>query len=86
MIIIFESSDIVTLGQGDRGIMEFKYPLPGQFMFHAHINHFTDLGWVGFFNVTNAVPTPTSPMASTSPSLSSLAGGSVSPQEVPIKK
>jgi plastocyanin len=45
-------SDIVTLGQGDRGIIEFKYPLPGLFMFHSHINHFTDLGWVGFFNVT----------------------------------
>jgi FtsP/CotA-like multicopper oxidase with cupredoxin domain len=47
-------TDIVTLGQGDRGILEFKYPLPGEFMFHAHINHFTDLGWVGFFNVTKS--------------------------------
>ena len=45
-------TDIVTLGQGDRGMLEFKYPFPGQFMFHAHINHFSDLGWIGFFNVT----------------------------------
>ncbi len=45
-------TDIVTLGQGDRGMLEFKYPFPGQFMFHAHINHFSDLGWIAFFNVT----------------------------------
>jgi FtsP/CotA-like multicopper oxidase with cupredoxin domain len=45
-------TDIVTLGQGDRGMLEFTYPFPGEFMFHAHINHFTDLGWVGLFNVT----------------------------------
>jgi FtsP/CotA-like multicopper oxidase with cupredoxin domain len=49
-------TDIVTLGQGDRGIVEFNYPLPGVFMMHAHINHFTDLGWIGFFNVTDSHP------------------------------
>jgi FtsP/CotA-like multicopper oxidase with cupredoxin domain len=47
-------TDILTLGQADRGILDFSYPLTGQFMFHSHINHFSDLGWVGFFNVTNA--------------------------------
>jgi FtsP/CotA-like multicopper oxidase with cupredoxin domain len=46
-------TDIVTLGQGDRGMLEFKYPYQGQFMFHAHINHFSDLGWIGFFSVDN---------------------------------
>jgi FtsP/CotA-like multicopper oxidase with cupredoxin domain len=46
-------TDIVTLGQGDRGMLEFHYNFPGQFMFHAHVNHFSDLGWLGFFNVTN---------------------------------
>jgi hypothetical protein len=38
--------------QGDRGIMEFAYHFPGEFMFHAHKNEFTRLGWQGFFNVT----------------------------------
>jgi len=44
-------NDIVTLGQGDRGILEFKYPYPGKYMFHSHINEFSDLGWMGLFNV-----------------------------------
>jgi hypothetical protein len=46
------ATDLVLLQQGDRGIFEFKYKYPGEFMFHSHINHFSDLGWVGFFNVT----------------------------------
>jgi manganese oxidase len=46
-------TDILTLGQGDRGVLDFSYPYSGEFMFHSHINHFSDLGWVGFFNVTN---------------------------------
>jgi manganese oxidase len=43
--------DVVELGQGDRGIMELEYKYPGQYMFHAHVTEFTDLGWMGFFNV-----------------------------------
>ena len=44
-------TDIVTLSQGDRGIMEFTYDYPGTFMFHAHQTRFTDLGWMGLFDV-----------------------------------
>jgi len=44
-------TDIVTLSQGDRGIMEFSYPYPGKYMFHTHINEFAEKGWMGFFNV-----------------------------------
>ncbi|HET7391785.1 MAG TPA: multicopper oxidase domain-containing protein [Nitrososphaeraceae archaeon] len=44
-------TDIVELGQGNRGIVEFTYDKPGMFMFHAHINGFTDLGWMGMFDV-----------------------------------
>jgi manganese oxidase len=44
-------NDIVTLGQGDRGILEFNYHYPGKYMFHSHINEFSDLGWMGLFNV-----------------------------------
>lgn len=52
----FEGSiytDILTLAQGDRGIIQFSFPFPGEYMFHSHINHFSELGWVGFFNVDN---------------------------------
>ena len=45
------STDIVTLSQGDRGIMEFTYAYPGSYMFHAHQTEFTDLGWMGLFDV-----------------------------------
>jgi manganese oxidase len=43
--------DVLVLGQGDRGIMEIEYKYPGKYMFHAHVTEFTDLGWMGFFNV-----------------------------------
>ncbi|AFU59329.1 putative multicopper oxidase type 3 [Candidatus Nitrososphaera gargensis Ga9.2] len=46
------TNDIIVLGQGDRGIMEMSYKYPGKYMFHAHVSEFTDLGWMGFFNVT----------------------------------
>jgi manganese oxidase len=46
-------TDIVSLMQGDRGMLEFTYHMPGMFMFHSHLNHFSDLGWVGFFSVDN---------------------------------
>ena len=44
-------TDIVTLTNGDRGIMEFTYHYPGTYMFHAHQTLFTDLGWMGLFDV-----------------------------------
>ena len=44
-------TDIVTLSQGDRGIIEFKYDYPGEYMFHAHQVEFTDKGWMGLFDV-----------------------------------
>lgn len=45
--------DIITLGQGDRGILELSCRYLG-YMFHAHINEFADKGWMGFFNVLNS--------------------------------
>jgi FtsP/CotA-like multicopper oxidase with cupredoxin domain len=47
-----EVNDIITLGQGDRGILELSYPYPGRYMFHTHINEFADKGWMSFFNVS----------------------------------
>ena len=44
-------TDIVTLGQGDRGILEWKPVYEGTYMIHSHINEFSDLGWMGFIQV-----------------------------------
>jgi FtsP/CotA-like multicopper oxidase with cupredoxin domain len=42
---------IVTLGQGERGIVELQFDEVGKFMFHAHQAEFAELGWMGFFEV-----------------------------------
>jgi FtsP/CotA-like multicopper oxidase with cupredoxin domain len=50
----YESSqinDVIELGQANRGIIEFDYDNPGRYMFHAHVQEFTDLGWMGLFDV-----------------------------------
>jgi hypothetical protein len=62
-------TDILTLGQGDRGIMEFTYDKPGMYMFHAHKNEFTNLGWFGMFNVQDKSAAATTNMASSMPSM-----------------
>jgi FtsP/CotA-like multicopper oxidase with cupredoxin domain len=46
-----EFTDTVMLCQGQRGILEWRFPQKGKFMFHAHQSEFTELGWVGFFEV-----------------------------------
>jgi manganese oxidase len=43
--------DTISQMQGQRGILEFKYKYPGQYMFHPHVAEFTELGWMGHFNV-----------------------------------
>ncbi|MBN9128267.1 MAG: multicopper oxidase domain-containing protein [Dehalococcoidia bacterium] len=47
-----EFTDTVMQAQGQRGICELRFPRPGRFMFHAHKTEFADLGWMGFFEVT----------------------------------
>jgi FtsP/CotA-like multicopper oxidase with cupredoxin domain len=47
-----EFTDIVSMGQAERHVIEFRYREPGQYMFHAHQTEFTDLGWMGMFEVT----------------------------------
>ncbi|MCW2962509.1 MAG: multicopper oxidase, type 3 [Thermoleophilia bacterium] len=44
-------TDIVSQIQGDRGIIDIRFPEAGPFMFHAHQTEFGDLGWMGFFEV-----------------------------------
>jgi len=46
-----ELTDTKIFGQGERGILEFRYGFPGTFMFHAHVSEFAELGWMGLFEV-----------------------------------
>jgi FtsP/CotA-like multicopper oxidase with cupredoxin domain len=47
-----ELTDTVMLCQGQRGILEWRFAYPGNYMFHAHQSEFTELGWQGFFKVS----------------------------------
>lgn len=46
-----EFTDTVIQGQGQRAILEIKFPYDGDYMFHAHVSEFAELGWTGFFRV-----------------------------------
>jgi FtsP/CotA-like multicopper oxidase with cupredoxin domain len=46
-----EFSDTIIQGQGQRGVLELRFPHAGKFMFHAHKTEFAELGWLGFFEV-----------------------------------
>lgn len=46
-----EFTDTVSQVQGQRGILQMKFPNPGLFMFHAHQSEFAELGWTGMFEV-----------------------------------
>ncbi|KKB84685.1 copper oxidase [Devosia limi DSM 17137] len=45
--------DLIMQCQAQRGILEFSYAdhEAGQYMFHAHQAEFTELGWMGMFDV-----------------------------------
>jgi FtsP/CotA-like multicopper oxidase with cupredoxin domain len=49
-----ELTDMVTLSQGERAILEFSYKYPGQYLFHAHKTEFAEKGWMGSFMVKEA--------------------------------
>jgi FtsP/CotA-like multicopper oxidase with cupredoxin domain len=46
-----EYTDTVIQCQGQRGILEWRFPYEGQYMFHAHQSEFAQLGWMGLFEV-----------------------------------
>jgi FtsP/CotA-like multicopper oxidase with cupredoxin domain len=46
-----EYTDTIMQAQGQRGILELRFPHSGRFMFHAHKTEFAELGWLGFFEV-----------------------------------
>lgn len=47
-------TDMITLSQTERGIMEFEYQYPGKYLFHAHKVEFSEKGWVGVFLVSDS--------------------------------
>jgi FtsP/CotA-like multicopper oxidase with cupredoxin domain len=49
----WEYTDTVVQCQGQRGVLEIDFANTGMFMFHAHQSEFAELGWMGFFNVTD---------------------------------
>jgi FtsP/CotA-like multicopper oxidase with cupredoxin domain len=46
-----ELTDTIIQGQGQRSILELRFPYTGRYMFHAHVSEFAELGWMGFFQV-----------------------------------
>nr|MBA2353748.1 multicopper oxidase domain-containing protein [Acidobacteriota bacterium] len=47
-----DRTDTITLGQGERAVLETRFRYPGRFMFHAHQSEFAELGWMGLFEAT----------------------------------
>jgi FtsP/CotA-like multicopper oxidase with cupredoxin domain len=49
--------DLIVQCQAQRGILEFSFAghEPGLYMFHPHQSEFTELGWVGMFDVVDEV-------------------------------
>jgi FtsP/CotA-like multicopper oxidase with cupredoxin domain len=46
-----ELTDTIVQGQAQRAILELEFPYDGDYMFHAHVSEFAELGWSGFFRV-----------------------------------
>lgn len=52
-----QTVDLITQCQAQRGIIEFTFAdhEPGLYMFHAHQSEFTELGWMGMFDVVEVL-------------------------------
>lgn len=50
-LVPHDFTDTISMGQGERHILEFTYQATGKFMFHAHQSEFAELGWMGVFDV-----------------------------------
>ena len=50
---VWEYTDTVVQCQGQRGVIEIEFANNGLHMFHAHQSEFTELGWMGFFDVVD---------------------------------
>jgi FtsP/CotA-like multicopper oxidase with cupredoxin domain len=54
----FEFTDTVTLGQGERAVVEVEFEDRGLYMFHAHQSHLADKGLMGWFQVVDGDEPP----------------------------
>ncbi len=54
-LVSHDFTDTLMMCQGERHILEFTYQETGRFMFHGHQAEFAELGWMGVFNVVEAV-------------------------------
>jgi len=45
------TNDVVSLSQGDRGIIETHFDFPGKYMAHAHVEQIGGRGWSSLFSV-----------------------------------
>ena len=48
-----EFTDTIAQVQGQRDVLELRFPFIGKYMFHAHKTEFAELGWMGFFEVVD---------------------------------
>ena len=49
-----DNTDVITLGIGERQILELRYPFPGRYMFHPHQDPIAERGCMGLFEVIPA--------------------------------
>ena len=49
--------DIISMAQGDRGILEWQYDKPGLYMIHSHFESQSGRGWEGLLKVSAETPT-----------------------------
>jgi len=55
-LVPHDFTDTIMMCQGERHVVEFTYRHAGRFMFHAHQSEFTELGWMGVFQVGDDAP------------------------------
>ena len=73
-LVPHEYTDMVTMSQGERGILEFKYKFPGQYMFHAHKTEFAEKGWMGLFLVKDMTSTTGEPAYNSTATANNITG------------
>ena len=49
----YVQSSTIFAGARRRASAETTFRYPGKFMFHAHQSEFAELGWMGFFDVSD---------------------------------
>jgi hypothetical protein len=80
-----EYTDMVTMSQGERGILEFNYKFPGQYMFHAHKTEFAEKGWMGLFLVKDTTSTTGGPAYNSTTTANNMTANIVS-QSQPVSQ